>query len=325
MVLEYANDGSLREYYRQNKAELDWEDKLNILQMISNGLKSLHRAGYIHRNFHTANILQNGNIPIITDLGLSRLVHDASRRKRNQIWGVLPFIAPEMMLGRGCTQASDVYSFAMIMYELGMNVPPFHDRAHDEELALDVCRGLRPALIDPTIPRCYVELMSRCWHQDSAKRPVINDIENILWSWYEDVSEQRATETTEEFRESDMLREKRRPKNGRNHRRRKTGEVEELPAIHERAVYTSRYLSFPTLAERLRMLEDGDLQSNGGTQTVGKKENSVAGAKESSNAGTTNVMRRSPQLFANRIDAKVAPLDGMHSEMRSLASQTIVP
>ena len=40
-------------------------------------------------------------------------------------------MAPEVLRGKPYTPASDIFSFAMIMWELTSRVPPFDDRPHD--------------------------------------------------------------------------------------------------------------------------------------------------------------------------------------------------
>ncbi|RGB36279.1 hypothetical protein C1646_697585 [Rhizophagus diaphanus] len=67
-------------------------------------------------------------------------------------------MAPEILKGQPYTQASDIYSFSMIMWEFTFGIPPFNDKAHDLQLALDICKGKRPEIIENT-PQCYVDLM----------------------------------------------------------------------------------------------------------------------------------------------------------------------
>ncbi|CAG8787833.1 18858_t:CDS:2, partial [Racocetra fulgida] len=106
-----------------------------------------------------SNYLNENNIPTIADLGISKPV-DASSDE-NTIYGVIPYVAPEVLKGGKFTKASDIYSFGMII--------PFSDRKHDEHLILDILNGLRPEIRTNT-PQDLVELMERCWHSDSEKR-----------------------------------------------------------------------------------------------------------------------------------------------------------
>ncbi|UZO23333.1 uncharacterized protein OCT59_015676 [Rhizophagus irregularis] len=52
MVMEYAKEGSLRQYLNNIFNSIKWVDKLNILQKIAQGLNSIHKKGLIHHDFH---------------------------------------------------------------------------------------------------------------------------------------------------------------------------------------------------------------------------------------------------------------------------------
>ena len=61
-------------------------------------------------------------------------------------------------------------------------MPPFDDRAHDLQLALSICKGEHPEIIENT-PQCYIELMKKCWDEDSLKRSNASEIKKILDDW----------------------------------------------------------------------------------------------------------------------------------------------
>jgi chromosome segregation ATPase len=70
----------------------------------------------------------------------------------------------------------------MIMWEFTSGVSPFNDRAHDLQLALSICKGKRPEIIENT-PQCYINLMKKCWDEDPSKRPTALEILNIIRKW----------------------------------------------------------------------------------------------------------------------------------------------
>ena len=70
---------------------------------------------------------------------------------------VLPYIAPEVLCGKPYTKAADIYSFGIIMWEMTSGVLAFHNIPHDLNLSLDICKGIRPEIIEGTMPE-YVEL-----------------------------------------------------------------------------------------------------------------------------------------------------------------------
>jgi serine/threonine protein kinase len=50
MVLEYANEGNLRDYLMRKKNSLEWKDKIHMAFDITCGLKCLHSQDIIHRD-----------------------------------------------------------------------------------------------------------------------------------------------------------------------------------------------------------------------------------------------------------------------------------
>jgi serine/threonine protein kinase len=180
VVMDYANKGNLRgNLTRIIKSK--WYQKLYMLHSIISGLKNIHDQNLIHRDFHDGNILNHNESKIyISDLGLCKPIK--SFLKENDIFGVMPFIAPEVLRGKSYTPASDIYSFSMIMWEFTSGVPPFNNRAHDLQLSLSICKGERPKIIEST-PQCYVGLMKRCWNENPLKRPSSKEVFNIFEKW----------------------------------------------------------------------------------------------------------------------------------------------
>src|SRR5438105_14442922 len=92
-----------------------------------------------------------------------------------KIYGVVPYMAPEILSKKPYTKKSDVYSFGMIMWEFTTGKKPFHDRPHDQYLILDILKGERPQITDDT-PEFYSKLMKRCWDHDPKNRPTAWEI-----------------------------------------------------------------------------------------------------------------------------------------------------
>ncbi|PKB97839.1 kinase-like protein [Rhizophagus irregularis] len=88
-------------------------------------------------------------------------------------------MAPEIFQGHEYTEASDIYSFGMIMWELMTGRRPFWDEIHDLELIIKICDGLRPPIVT-NAPKGYIELMKECWHSDPNKRPTVEAIYTIV-------------------------------------------------------------------------------------------------------------------------------------------------
>ncbi len=114
--MNYAEGGSLRKNL-QNMVEDKWIIKLRKLQDIISGLKVIHLQKLIHCDFHHGNILNKQYILFISDLGLCKpMEYYQSTSKKDDIYGVLPFVAPEVLRGKPYTLASDIYSFSMNLH-----------------------------------------------------------------------------------------------------------------------------------------------------------------------------------------------------------------
>ncbi|CAI2192021.1 6108_t:CDS:1, partial [Funneliformis geosporum] len=113
----------------------------------------------------------------ISDFGLTG---PADKQKSDaRIYGVLPYIAPEVLNGEPYTFASDIYSFGVIMAEYSSGNPPFYDRNHDYKLSLDVCNGLRPEFGKGT-PEFYKKLAYRCMNANPNQRPTSEKLRDVL-------------------------------------------------------------------------------------------------------------------------------------------------
>src|ERR1051325_1058698 len=126
MVMAYAQNGSLRQHLNNNFHSLSWNNKLDSLKSIAAGLKIIHSKGLIHHDFHCGNILNSKDYhgylrTLITDLGLCKPASKAPQKSNKQIYGVLPYVAPEVLRGKEYTQASDIYGFGIIAYEVCNN------------------------------------------------------------------------------------------------------------------------------------------------------------------------------------------------------------
>ncbi|CAG8630085.1 15566_t:CDS:2 [Dentiscutata erythropus] len=76
MVLQYANDGSLRTYLQTKQDnglyKISWSKLIQIANDMVNGLKFLHDKKIIHRDLHSKNILINDGWAVISDFGISQ-------------------------------------------------------------------------------------------------------------------------------------------------------------------------------------------------------------------------------------------------------------
>ena len=84
----------------------------------------IHKKNYIHRDLHSGNILSYScHDNEIGDLGLCQSLNE--KDDPNKIFGVIPYLAPEVLSKKPYTKESDIYSFGMIMWEHTTGKKPF--------------------------------------------------------------------------------------------------------------------------------------------------------------------------------------------------------
>ncbi|KAG2383719.1 hypothetical protein C9374_004390 [Naegleria lovaniensis] len=138
MVLEYMQKGSLQNLIyncRIGKEVLTLKQKIHILLDISCGMKYLHsmKPALVHRDLKPANILINElGQHKVCDFGLSRMIPTNSMHSMfTSTVGTMYYMAPELILEqehsitRDQLTKIDVYSFAIIMWELFFEENPY--------------------------------------------------------------------------------------------------------------------------------------------------------------------------------------------------------
>jgi serine/threonine protein kinase len=236
MVLQYTSKGNFDNYKFISK-NWYWFERLIVLGNIIKGLKKIHDNKMVHCDFHTGNILildravfygesKNAvNEVCISDMGLCGEVDNMDKTK---IYGVMPYVAPEVLKGEPYTQAADVYSFGMIMYFVATKRQPFANCAHDHVLALKICNGIRPEISEQEAPKCYIDLMKRCWDSNPDNRPSAIEIKELIDLFYSGRNEEieKQFEEVEKYRKMNLL-----------------SIEEDNQSTHPQAYYTSRLLN----------------------------------------------------------------------------------
>jgi serine/threonine protein kinase len=135
----------------------------------------------MHRDFHSGNILLSSYQSwLICDLGLSQPANSTSN---NDIYGVIPYIAPEIFTGSAFSKESDIYSLGMLMWELTTGCKPFANVGHNISLIYEIIDGRRPEITNDT-PECFSNLMKKCWSSNPSKRPSVTEITKTFSDWY---------------------------------------------------------------------------------------------------------------------------------------------
>lgn len=190
IIMEYAKNFSLFDVLskvRQNKIHENFTNTSRqiILIGIANAMKYLHDRSVIHRDLKSLNILIDENFhPKVTDFGLARFF-DISKSSLNATHtGTAFYISPEIILGKKYNKSVDVYSFAIIMYEVVTGLRPYSNIDISNQLRFlnrIACEDLRPEFICD-VKKSHKQLIEKCWSTDPKNRPTFNEIYQKLIS-----------------------------------------------------------------------------------------------------------------------------------------------
>ncbi len=153
IVMEYLAGGSLEERLKaggrvQPRQALDW------LEQAGNALDAAHREGVVHRDVKPANLLLDRREQIhVADFGIASAAGMDSLTQTGTILGTASYLAPEQAMGERATPASDLYSLAVVAFELMTGHRPFELDSVTAEATAHVT-GTIPSVcdVDPAAP-----------------------------------------------------------------------------------------------------------------------------------------------------------------------------
>lgn len=112
------------------------DDQLSALAQIADALDYVHRSGIVHCDVKPANILVAADFPpggaVLTDFGTAHAVVENVRNRQKHREVSLPYVSPEVLLGKSPTAASDEYALACTATELLTGTTPFPPRSAED-------------------------------------------------------------------------------------------------------------------------------------------------------------------------------------------------
>ncbi|KAG9306496.1 hypothetical protein G9A89_008432 [Geosiphon pyriformis] len=256
IVMPFAKFGDMRKYLSTNFHSTSWIYKLWIAGNIAEGLSQIHTCGMVHRDLHSGNILQLNSMEVsIGDLGLCQPVNNEATTtgkatEEKKIYGVIPYIPPEVLRGEKFTLAGDIYSYGMLLWELSTGKPPFYEYKHDHILIMAILNGQRPKITFPLIPPCIVEIIVKCWDANPKNRPTVEEVRYKIWELksvcygFMDFQFEESEKYVKKMAESDDSTTTNQSTTTTNQSTTRTS-----TRIHPGAVYTSRVLTLQMIQE----------------------------------------------------------------------------
>ena len=178
LVLEYLPGGSLRDALDAEGAVEAERQRVWSLD-VARGMAYLYKSRIEHRDLKSLNcLLTHDGRGKVCDFGLSKCDDLAATRATAGLCGTPAFMAPEFLNGAAFREYCDVYSYAMVLYEIWTRGYPWENLSPPQVIAKAMQR-LRPE-VPASVPRDVRALMTACWAHDASVRPSFKDIVTSL-------------------------------------------------------------------------------------------------------------------------------------------------
>jgi len=162
IATELVKGETLRSRLRSGPMTLS--EVLNISMQVATALSAAHDAGIVHRDIKPENImLRDDGIVKVLDFGLAKLVTissdliDSEGKTRalvdtlpGMVMGTVLYMSPEQARSKQADSRSDVWSVAVVMYEMLSETTPFAGETANDSIAAILTRD--PPPLDDSVP-----------------------------------------------------------------------------------------------------------------------------------------------------------------------------
>ena len=185
-VMEFMKGGELFQHLRIKKRFSEAQTKF-IAGCIVLALGHLHNKGYIYRDLKPENVLfDSTGYCKLTDFGLAKIctIEESART----FCGTPEYMAPEVILNKGCNRPADWWSLGILVYELIFGVPPFYDNNVQQMYKNTILNKLKFPRSIQCSPEA-IDFMIRMLEKKPAKRlgSIADSLEIINHPWFSDI------------------------------------------------------------------------------------------------------------------------------------------
>ncbi|POM73144.1 TKL protein kinase [Phytophthora palmivora] len=176
LVFEFMEGGPLSAVLRAKRAV----DFFRLATDMATGMAYLHDHSVMHRDLKSSNVLLAADgTAKISDFGLSCILEMGRSADLTAETGTYGWMAPEVIRHEPYSSKADVYSFAVVLWELLAKDVPFKGQTPMQTAIAVAEQRMRPALPRHPPPK-VAELIEHCWNQEPTKRPDFSAIVKVL-------------------------------------------------------------------------------------------------------------------------------------------------
>eukprot|EP00002_Diphylleia_rotans_P015374 TRINITY_DN2985_c0_g1_i4.p1 TRINITY_DN2985_c0_g1~~TRINITY_DN2985_c0_g1_i4.p1 ORF type:complete len:2280 (+),score=353.77 TRINITY_DN2985_c0_g1_i4:93-6932(+) len=171
---------NLHDLLQGEEVEIGDVQSKQFMMDIAKGMRYLHTSNppILHRDLKSLNVLVDESLKLkVSDFGLTEF----QNKRVHEENGSLLWMAPEILDGQAHTKAADVYSYAIVVWEIITRKEPYHDVDNLYSLPHLVKTENKRPLVPTAVNSNLKSLLQNCWAQDPTKRwtfdQIISDLE----------------------------------------------------------------------------------------------------------------------------------------------------
>lgn len=195
ILMEFMERGTLFDVLHKKSHEFTWLEKFKIIKQVTEAMKFLHGRRIAHCDLSSKNLLVGKNYEVkLSDFGQCEkmdqfLVNDNGGTPNGKLRGTLRWMSREILQKESnALDKADVWSFGVIMFEIGASTIPYWDLT-DIDVKAEIKRGAWPVAKDfkiwmaTKIANKWKLLMDLCF-QAPNNRPTFEildmDVDHII-------------------------------------------------------------------------------------------------------------------------------------------------
>lgn len=166
IVSEFADGGTLKDWLDRNGGVApSTESAVNMVTGILAGLEHLHSKGLVHCDLKPSNVLLQGEVPRITDFGVSRVLRATVHTKH--LSGTPAYMPPEAIDGK-LSKLSDLWAAGVIFYVMLAGRLPFPQQSMGPLIL--ALKEQDPDALPEHVPYELQRIIARAMQKDPALR-----------------------------------------------------------------------------------------------------------------------------------------------------------